>query len=362
MILANVRCRPTRTIVTVFAVALEVAMLLLVIGLTTGELKAGGKQTEGVGADIMVQPAGASWFLGITSAPMPAKDARVIQSLPEVKAVAPVLVQFNTSGFLGVVYGIDMRSFDAVSGGFVYKAGGPLKTPRDALVDDWFASSQHAKVGSEISILGHRFQIAGIVAHGKGARVFIPLLTVQRLKGAPNGASVFYVKCAEPKYTASVIAAIRKALPNRKVLSVREYLSMLISTGVPGLKDFVGVMVVIAVGIGFLIVLLSMYSTITERTREIGILKSLGASKTYVVTVVLLEAGVLVIAGIGVGYLLAEGAKALVITFFPTIAIQPQPTWYLWAAILALGGGLMGTTYPALRAATLDPVDALSYE
>jgi putative ABC transport system permease protein len=362
MILANVRCRPARTMITVLAVAIEVAMVLLVIGLTMGELKAGGKQTEGVGADIMVQPPGASWFLGITSAPMPVSIGSVLSKLPHVRAVAPVLVQFNTGGFLGVVYGIDMQSFDAVSGGFIYKAGGPLKHPRDALVDDWFAGSHHSKVGNEIRILGHRFHIAGIVAHGKGARVFIPLSTAQRVKGAPNGASVFYVKCTHPKYTAAVIDVIRKLLPDKKVLSVREYLSMLVSTGIPGLKDFVSVMVVIAFAIGFLIILLSMYSTITERTREIGILKSLGASKTYIASLVLLEAGLLVVAGIVAGYLLAEAAKDLLIAYFPTIAIEPQPNWYLWAAILALGGGMLGTVYPALRAAALDPVDALSYE
>jgi putative ABC transport system permease protein len=362
MIFANVQCRPVRTLITVLAVAIEVAMVLLVIGLTMGELKAGGRQTEGVGADVMVQPQGASWFLGITSSPIPVRIGDMIQDLPHVKAVAPVLVQFNTGGFLGVVYGIGMQSFDAVSGGFTYKAGGPLKRPWDALVDDWFADAHQVRVGNEIRILGHRFHVAGIVAHGKGARVFIPLSTAQQVKGALNGASVFYVKCTKPKFTSAVIDAISKVLPDYKVLSVREYLSMLVSTGVPGLRDFVSVMVVIAVGIGFLIILLSMYSTITERTREIGILKSLGASKTYIVAVVLLEAGLLVVAGIVAGYALAEAARVLVTVYFPTIAIEPQRNWYLWAAILALGGGLMGTIYPALRAARLDPVDALSYE
>jgi hypothetical protein len=134
----------------------------------------------------MVQPAGASWFLGVTAAPMPVKLAGVIHELRDVKAVAPVLVQFNTSGFLGVIYGIDDRSFDAVSGGFIYKSGGPLKGLWDALVDDWFAHSQRLTVGTELHILGYQFRIVGIVGPGKGARVFIPLLTAQKLKGAPK--------------------------------------------------------------------------------------------------------------------------------------------------------------------------------
>jgi putative ABC transport system permease protein len=362
MILANLQRRPGRSIVTVLAVAIEVMMVLLVIGLTMGELQAGGKQTEGVGANLMVQPQGASWFLGITAAPMPVKIGARIKELPHVRAVAPVLVQFNTSHFVGVVYGIDMKSFDAVSGGFIYKGGGPLKAAWDALVDDWFAASHHVKVGDEVRILGHPFHIAGIVAHGKGARVFIPLSTAQQLKGARNGASVFYVKCTTPQYTPAVMDAIRKLLPGYQVLSIAEYLSMLVSARVPGMNDFVNVMVAIAVGIGFFIILLSMYSTITERTREIGILKSLGASKTYIIRMVLLEAGVLVTAGIAAGYAMAQGAKAVVAAYFPTLTITPQANWYLWAAMLALGGGLIGTIYPAFRAATLDPVDALGYE
>lgn len=362
MILANVQRRPTRTVVTVLAVAIEVAMVLLVIGLTMGELRQGAKQTEGVGADVMVQPSDASWFLGITSAPMPASLADAIQKLPHVLAVAPVLVQLNTRGVLSVIYGIAMKSFDAVSGGFVYESGGPLKKPWDILVDDWFAGSHHVKVGDTLHILGHQFHVVGIVYHGKGARLFIPLATAQKVEDATNGASIFYVKCTDPRYTATVIDAIRKALPDHKVLSVQEYMSMLVSNAIPGLQDFVHIMMVISVGIGFLVILLSMYSTITERTREIGILKSLGASKAYIAGLVLAEAAFLVVTGILAGYAVAEAVKGVVTTYFPTIAIQAEPQWYLWVAMLALGGGLIGTFYPAFRAAALDPVDALGYE
>ena len=92
-------------------------------------------------------------------------------------AVAPVVTQLSTAGAVEVIYGIDMDSFDAVSGGFRYLAGGPFQGPDDIIVDDLFASSKHLKVGDTIETLNHQFRISGIVEHGKGARKFLPIKT-----------------------------------------------------------------------------------------------------------------------------------------------------------------------------------------
>ncbi|MGH9375040.1 MAG: ABC transporter permease [Terriglobia bacterium] len=301
MIFANVLHRPVRTAVSILAVAIEVGMVLLVVGMTTGMLNESAKRIQGVGADIMVQPPGASFFLGVTAAPMPTKVGDRLAEIPYVAEVAPVLLQFNTNGGLNLIYGIDMQSFDTVSGGFVYYAGRPLKNTWDILVDDWYARADHVKVGATLNLLGHNFHVCGIVQHGKGARLFILLSTAQQMTGALGRASIFFVKCADPGYTSQVLGAIRKLLPRYQVLSVREYMSMMTSNSLPALTDFVTTMIAVAVGIGFLVIFLSMYTTITERTREIGILKSLGASKMYVIRAILEEAGLMAIIGIAVG-------------------------------------------------------------
>ncbi len=118
-----------------------------------------------------------------------------------------------------------------------------------------------------------------------------------------------------------------------------------------------------AVTIGFLVIFLSMYTTITERTREIGILKSLGAGKGYIIDLILREAIVICIIGTLAGFgATAVGRKALT-SVFPTLSVEyPGIEWAVWAALLALVGSIIGAFYPALRAASLDPVDALSYE
>lgn len=364
MILANVLHRPIRTLVSVLAVAIEVGMVLLVVGMTKGMLNEAAKRTEGVGADVMVQPSGASLFLGITAAPMPIKIGDLIKDLPHVQAVTPVLLQFNTSGTggLNLVYGIEPKSFTQVSGGFVYLSGGPLEKPWDILVDNFYARSNHLKVGDRVDVLGHNFHIAAIVEHGKGARLFILMSTAQEIAGAIDRASIFFVKCTDPGYTDSVVHEADKLLPDHKVLSVREYMSMMTSNSLPQLQDFVQAMIGVAVAIGLLVIFLSMYTTIMERTREIGILKSLGASKAYIVKIILQEAGVLCVIGIVVGIVGTLVIRDLLATYYPTVPVEPTIDWYLRAAVLAIVGGLVGAFYPAIRAARLDPIDALGYE
>jgi putative ABC transport system permease protein len=204
--------------------------------------------------------------------------------------------------------------------------------------------------------------VCGIVEHGKGARLFIPLSTAEDLLQVQEKASIFFVKCTDPGYTEDVSDVIHQLLPKYQVLPVKEYMSLMTSNNIPGLDAFITVIIAIALAIGFLVIFLSMYTTITERTREIGILKSLGASKGYIIVLILREAGFLSAVGIILGYGVAMIARKGILATFPTLSIELTVEWGIYAAILALAGSLLGALYPALRAARLDPVDALAYE
>src|SRR5271167_1228652 len=94
MITQNVLHRPLRTLITVLAVAIEVTLVIIVVGLTSGLLLESAKRTEGVGADVMVQPPSASVFMAFSGAPMPISNGAKLAELEYVQAVAPVLVQF----------------------------------------------------------------------------------------------------------------------------------------------------------------------------------------------------------------------------------------------------------------------------
>ena len=362
MILANVAHRPVRTVISVLAVAIEVAMVMLVVGMTTGLLKESAKRVEGVGADVLVQPPGSSYFFGLTSAPMPIKIGDRLAELPHVLSVAPALFQMQTTGGLNVIYGIDLTSFDRVTGGFAFHAGGPFTGSYDVMVDDIYARANKVTVGQTLNLFDHQFRVSGIVEHGKGARIFVPLETLQDLIGARDKASIFFVKCTDPGYAEDVVNAVHQLLHDYKVVSVREYESLMTSNNLPALTSFIDAMIGVAVAIGFLVIFLSMYTTIHERTREIGILKSLGASKGYIIAAILREATLLCVVGIAAGLVGAVFAKKLILAEFPTLSIDLTTAWRLRAALLAIVGGLIGALYPALRAAALDPVDALAYE
>ena len=123
VILANILHRPVRTLVSILAVGVEVALVIIIVGLTSGMIQETAKRIEGVGADIMLQPPSASVFLAFNGAPMPIRIGDRLRQLKYVQSVTPVLLQFSSTGGVDLVYGIDPESFRAVSGGFVFLEG-----------------------------------------------------------------------------------------------------------------------------------------------------------------------------------------------------------------------------------------------
>jgi putative ABC transport system permease protein len=362
MVLQNVRHRPVRTLITVIGIAVEVMLVILVVGLTTGLMTESAKRTEGVGADVMVQPPSASVFMAFSGAPMPISIAKKLEQLNYVQAVAPVLVQFNSVNGLDIVYGIDQDSFRGVSGGFIFQNGHELQGAHDILVDDIYAKGKKIKVGQTLHILETDFKVAGIVEHGKGARLFVLMPTLQEMSGAHDKASVFFIKADRTDHTAAVSDEVKQLLPGYEVRLLKDFITLMTSSNVPGLGAFINIMITIAVAIGFLVIFLSMYTTIIERTREIGVMKSLGASKAYIVEIILSETTLLsllgIVAGVGLSFLL----RYVFIAVFPSMTILITPRWVLIAAGIAIVGGLLGASYPAWIASRKDPVEALAYE
>jgi putative ABC transport system permease protein len=361
-IVRNLLHRPLRTLIGVVAIAVEVALVVLIVGLTSGMLLETAKRIEGIGADIMVQAPASSYLIGISSAPMPIKIGEKLAELQYVQSVAPALLQFNSSGSVETVWGIDPASFNAVSGGFVYLQGHGLEGPDDLLMDDWASKAKHVKVGDTFSILNHTWHVAGIVEHGKGARIFVPLATLQDLVGALDKASIFLVKCTRPEHTDDVLEEVRQLLPGYTVRPLSAFVSLMTSTNIPGLQTFIDSMISLAVAVGLLVIFLTMYTTVLERTRDIGVLKSLGAGRVFIVRALLSESAGLCILGIAAGIALSYAVRAAFLAGFPTLSIQITVEWILRAAGIALVGAMLGASYPAWIASRKDAVEALSYD
>jgi putative ABC transport system permease protein len=358
----NLFHRPVRTLIGVLAIAVEVTLVVTIVGLTSGMLQETAKRIEGIGADVMMQSPSAQIFLAFSGSPMPIKIADKIAELKYVRAVAPALLQFNSTGGVEVVYGIDPDSFRAVSSGFVFHQGHDIQGPDDLLVDDWAAKAKHLKVGDTYNLLNHDWHVVGIVEHGKGARLFVPITTLQDLVGAHDKASIFLVKCTRPEHADDVIEEMKATFPTYPARPLKDFMTLMTSTNIPALQTFINSMIALAVSIGLLVIFLTMYTTVLERTRDIGVLKSLGASKLMIVRSLLTETTLLclfgIAAGIGLSYLVRAGFLAL----FPTLSILITPEWLIRAAFISLMGAILGASYPAWLASRKDPVEALTYD
>ncbi|MBA3914442.1 MAG: ABC transporter permease, partial [Acidobacteriales bacterium] len=323
MILANLVHRPVRSLISILAIALEVTLILLVVGLSVGILNDSRERNAGIGADVLVLPPGSSFIAGLTGAPMPIKVAQVLQKLPQVKVVSPVITQVTTSGALEILAGIDINTYQQLSGPFRFLSGGPFQGPDDVIVDEIYAKSKNLKIGDTVQILNHGFRIAGIVEPGKGGRKFLQLSVLQDMIGAQNKASVFYLKLENPAQADDVVRQI-KAIPgmeNYVAASMANYISMMTPSNYPGLSSFIKVVVGISVIIGFIVIFQSMYTAVMERTREIGILESMGASKLYIVNVILRETVMLAIGGILVGIVVSLLGREAIVNRFPTLRV-----------------------------------------
>lgn len=362
LVVRNLLHRPLRTMVGVMAVAVEVALVVLIVGLTSGLLTETAKRIEGIGADIMLQPPAASIFLGFSGSPMPIKIGDKLSQMRYVQAVAPALLQFNSSGGVEVIYGIDSESFRTVSGGFVFLQGHDMEGPDDLLVDDWAAKAKHLKVGDTYNLLNHDWHVVAIIEHGKGARLFVPIATLQDLVGAHDKASIFLLKCTRPEHTEDVTDEIHSVLPGYTVRPLKDFLSLMTSTNIPGLETFIHAMISLAIAIGLLVIFLTMYTTVIERTRDIGVLKSLGATRSFIVRALLTESAALCIFGIAAGIGLSYAVRAAFLAGFPTLSILITSGWMLRAGLIALAGAIVGASYPAWLASRKDPVEALSYD
>jgi putative ABC transport system permease protein len=359
MFWGNLAARPLRCFLSILAIAIQVVLVLLIVGMTSGVIAEWGKRVEGVGADILVQPPNASIFFAFSSAVMQESLADQIEKLPGVDEVAPTLILSDPKTLM-IIYGIDYQRFNALSQGFIFRDGGAFASPDEAIADDIVAQTRHLKVGDTVTLVNHPFRICGIVAHGKGARFFIPLKTGQDLVGADKRVSMFFVRSkGDTEGTRAEILALN---PQNRVRSMSEYVTLMSSSSLPEMRPFIRTMVGLGIVVSFLVVLMNMHTMVMERTREIGILKALGFTRLEVVQMLLGETAVLAIAGSLMGIGITFLTQAILKQTNPSLPILLTPGWVVGSIGLALLGAALGAAVPAVRASTFDPVEALSYE
>jgi putative ABC transport system permease protein len=261
--------------------------------------------------------------------------------------------------------GIDLNAFNTMSGGFRYLSGGSFQGPDDILVDEYYAKQNKLKVGDKKELMGHMWRISGIVESGKLGRVFCELNVLQDLTANSHKVSVIYIKLkrGEEQYAQQLVDDLRAEMPKYGIYTTEEFASLISVDSVGVLKAFIYVVVGIAVVVGFIVVFMAMYTAVLERTREIGILKALGASPATIVNVLIRETILIAIIGSIVGILLSYLTRYIIGTLIPSTLIQEiVPPWWGISGAIAISGALLGALYPGVKAARQDAIEALSYE
>ncbi len=360
LVATNLAHRPTRTVLSILLIGVPVTLMLTLVGLSRGFVEDTTIRTRGIGADIIVRSPDAS-IGSLALSNMPEKLVDRLEKIPHV-TMATGVASHLVSGWTAVS-GIDVPKFEKMSGGFSFREGHGFERPDDILVDTYFAQQAKVHAGSTLKLFNRNWHVAGVVEPGKLAHIFLPLNVVQDLDGTNGKVAQIYLKVDDPANVQSVIGELSKLIPNYHVYPVDELISLTSVDNVPFLRPFLNVIIGVAVLIGAAVASLSMYMAIMQRTREIGILKSLGASKYWIVRIILLEALCLGLGGSILGILLSFVSRWSLAKLVP--ASLPQaivPSWWPIAAGIAIGAAIVGALYPGIIAARQDPIEALAYE
>jgi putative ABC transport system permease protein len=297
-----------------------------------------------------------------SNASMPEKLADFFASQPNVE-LAVGAVSYG-AGVGESTSGVDLDKFAKMSP-FRFVEGGMIRDKDDILVDQRYADQKKLRAGSKIELWNRTWEVAGIFESGKLARIILPKETVQELSGASGRVSQIFLKLDDSKNAEMVKNRLKSnpMLQGYPIYTIEEWTSLWSVNTVPGLQPFIAVIVTLGVVVGFLVVFLSMYTAVLERTREIGILKSLGASSAYILGILLRETAVLAVIGALFGIVVTYGARWAVNTYAgPALTQMIVVDWWPITGAIAISGAMLGTLYPAVKAVRQDALEALSYE
>ncbi len=364
LVTSNLKHHPARTAVSIIGVSVGVILVVLTVGLVRGTLRERGQRDANIGVEIMLRQAGQG--LSLTSADMsfPMSVLDEVRAIPGVAIATPVGQNLEMGGERGLgIRQIDGIVFDTFTAASYMKItqGNPLPASGDvAIVDIKYALDHQTKIGDKVTGLGREFTIVGIYEPESGARIKVPLATMQEALVAQDKCSMIFVKCSKSEEQELVAQRILEKYPDYRVIFTRD-LPTLFTNGFSGFNVFLNVVRGLAIVISLLVILLTMYTTVSERTRQIGILKSLGASKAWIAWEFQKEALTISLLGVLGGLAVAFIVRFLLVRY-AGMNIDLEVMSIFYASLAGVASGVLGALYPALRAASQDPVDALSYE
>ncbi len=362
LIASNIRQRPIRTLVSVAGVALGVCLVMLFTGLSRGMSDDLQRRASNLRTEIIFTRPG-SMQLTSSTANLSLKYVDILKAIEGIDAVLPV-IRYVYQGSRGLgfeqIEGVEWDSFAAVNGLHLDSGHAP-QAAGEIIIDETKARNSKLGVGDTLKLFGDkRYSVVGIYSPESGARIKMTLSAMQEALESPGKCTYILVKVQNPSQEVEVAQRINAKLPGNKIQFTRDVFTSIEKT-IPYLGVFLRVLVLLAAVVSALVVMLAMYTTITERTREIGILKALGASRGYILAIIEKEALIISVIGLVVGFALSFIAGFLIHRIYG-LFFEFSWTWSLTAAVIGVLGGALGALYPAVRASNLDPVNALAYD
>jgi putative ABC transport system permease protein len=361
LVTANVRQRPVRALVSAAGVALGVCLVMLFTGLARGMSNDLQRRSSNLRAEIIFTRPGGTELMS-TTMNLPVQYADELAKVEGVEQAVPSgrYVSQGGRGFgFEQVEGVDWDAYARMNG-MRLVGGAPPAAVDEVVVDETKARNNNLRVGSTVSLFGNQpYKVTGVYTPESGPRVKMSLGAMQDALEAPDKATWIYVKVREGADPVEVARRIDAELPGNKIQLTRDVITN-IERSIPYLGVFLRTLVVLSAVVSGLVVMLAMYTTITERTREIGILKALGAPRGFIVGEIVKEAMLISLFGVVVGFAASFAAGYLIHRAYG-LPFEYTAAWALTAAVIGLLGGALGALYPAVRAARLDPVSALAY-
>ena len=362
LVLANLKTRPFRTLISIVGVALGVILILLFTGLARGLTENMANRAFNLKAEIFFTRPGAMEMTS-SNASVSTTYAQKLLAIEGVEATVPMIryITPDTTGRWGLrqLDGVDWNSFAAMNEMNIVSGRAPSAND-EIVIDERQMIDDKSKIGDTMELFGdHRYKIVGVFAPPSGARIKMSLAAMQDALETDK-CTYILVKIKDGANVDEVAARINQALPGNKINLTRD-LVIDAKDRIPALNTFLRVLVGLGAFVSTIFVLLSMYTTITERRKEIGILKSLGASKSFIIRVIEGEAFLIGVLGVLLGFIISFVTSFILQNSFD-LQFEFSRNWVLTAIIIALAGSLVGALYPAWRASGIDPVEVMVNE